>query len=243
MPDSLRLEWAEGFIMSEITESKEYKDLMSRFDTLTKSSEENEKYIGTLKKSVDDIKTDRADLKEKLKLSEGKKSNDDESLESLKDLLRQKDAEIEKSNLKINTDRLMTKVRDKAREKGFVKNKGGQLNSKLLESSIDISKLTEGDDGEIFGLDQVFDKLRESDPYMFEKKGAVPPDLDAKPGSKVGSKIDSEAFKKAGSVAEKVAMMKARGEEHKKATNGMMPGMGNAIGLVNKTESSEGAAK
>ena len=218
---------------------------MGKFESLTKTSGEDKKYLETLKNSVDEIKQDRTDLKEKIKEIENKKSTDGATAEQLKELLKQNEDKLAESEKARNTDRLRGKLAQKALEKGFVKNKHGEINSKLLESAIDVGKLTEDDDGNIIGIDRMLEDLRKDEGYMFSSKTAVTPDLKGGPKSKLGSDIGDEAFKNA-DTAGKVAIMKARGVAHKKANNGLMPGMGNAKGLgpepkQEKAESTESA--
>ncbi len=215
----------------EVKDSPEYKELLGRFDKLEKSSEDNDKYMTTLKKTVDDLKDDRSSLKEKLRESESKKTTDGATTEQLKELLKQNEEKFQTLEKARIEDRILSTVQQKALEKGFVKNGKGQINSKLLKSAIDISKLTEDDDGEIIGLDRIFEDLRKDESYMFSKKDAVNTDLNANPKHKQGTDLSSEAFDKAGTVKDKLAIVKARGEEHKKQNLGVLPGMGNATGL------------
>jgi len=219
-------------IMSEVTESKEYKDLMEKFDSSVKKSEENENYIKTLKNSVDEIKSDRSALKDKLKEIENIKTTDGATVDELKKLLIETNQKMEDSEKARTKDRVMSKVRQKALESGFVLDKDGSINSKLLEAHIDISKLTEDDGGKIFGLDSIFENVKKESPYMFTSKKAVSNGLNPDPKTVNGRDLSSEAFAKA-SLKERIAIVKARGEEFTKDNNGMLSGMSGTSALVN----------
>ena len=223
----------------EVKDSPEYKDLLGRFEKLERSGDDNDKYMATLKKTVEDLKTDRSDLKEKLRESESKKTTDGATTEQLKELLKENELKFENLEKERSDDRMFSQVQQKALEKGFVKNSKGQINSKLLKSAIDIGKLTEDDDGEIIGLDRIFDDMRKDEPYMFSKKDAITDDLNPNPKHKEGTDLSSEAYEKAGSMKEKLAIVKARGEAHTKENLGVLPGMGNAkaLGPEQKSES------
>lgn len=223
--------------MSDETVSKaEFDRLKAQFETLQKQATDREDYLKTVKKSVEDLKSDREDLKKKLKETETQKQTEDASVEQLKQLIKEQTERADNLEKQSKIQKVKAKVIQKALERNFQRNSSGQINEKLLDSYVDAATFTEDDDGNLIGLDQHFDKLKESDPYLFTKpKQALQPE-EKKLNTYKGRDVSSEAFAKAKTLDERVKIMKAREERNKDNTNNMLPGYGNApINQVTET--------
>lgn len=212
--------------MSDEDFKKEIDDLKAKLkDSDTKNSD--------ISKALDDIKAMKADLvknrdelKKELAANKDKKDTDGATVEELKKLLIDQKAETDKVSKSRKSDKFDVEVEKVAKKAGFVLDKDGNVNMKLLKSQIDFDSLVMDDNGNIFGVDQQVANLKEKDPFFFPKKQAPKGDPKIDPKTVKGDDLSDAKFEKS-SFAEQVAMMKKRGERSLKEqeNNGLPPGM------------------
>ena len=215
--------------MSEITESKEYKDLQAKLEQVSKDAatdkETSEEKMESLSSIVKEIKEDRDAQKQKLKAELEKKTTENATVDELKKLLVDSKASETKAIEERKTDLIKAKIVQAASAKGFLKNSKDQINQKLLFSEIDPSKYQLDDDGEVIGLDQKFDSLKESDGYMFPKSKKAIENLNENPKTIKGIDVSDEAFSKA-SPMDQVKIQQAKAAQVTEDNGNMLVGMG-----------------
>lgn len=232
MPTLFRVDAQKASIMSDITDSKEYKELQAKLKEVEDKAEsvqkESKSKIDSLAATVEEIKNDRDGLKTKLKDRSADDDSKDKSVEELKEMLKtaKTEAEQAKSDTKLNS--VKAQIMQKAIEMNFVKDGNGKINTKMLFAQVDAGKSVVDSEGNIIGLDAQFDSLKESDSYLFSKSKSALNDTDPDPKIVNGVDVSPEAFDKAATIGDKVKIMKAREETSKEDNNGMLAGMGKA---------------
>lgn len=212
----------------DVKDSKEYKEIEKQLKEALKGSDSMTQKVDNLTSIVDEIKTDRDALKQSLKDEKAKKDLDNSSVEELKKLLGEERGRADKAENDRKLDVIKSKIVQKAISTNFVKNADGTVNEKMLFAQIDASKFVISDDGTVAGLDSKFDTMKETESFLFTKtKKAIDTDT-PNPTTHKGLDVSPEAFSKAQSVQERVAIMKGREELNTVENSNMMTGMGQA---------------
>lgn len=215
--------------MDDIKDSAEYKEIQKQLEDQKTKFTDQEKYLQTLKKSVDDIKGDRESLKKQLKELSEKKTTDNASVEELKKMLEAQTAKVEEAEKNNKFLNKKTKLLDLARSKNFATTADGILDEKTLLSHIDLTKYEVAEDGTLIGGAMAMDSLKEKSPHLFMKKKKALDPKEIAPRTHKGQDVSREAFTKAKTLQERTAILKARAELSKEEDSNMMPGMGKAI--------------
>jgi hypothetical protein len=215
--------------------SDELKEKLAEMQKqLDKQQQENAEIQAKLQQSLEakaDIVKSRDELKKQINDQKTKNATDNASTEELKKLLVDAQKENEKLRNDRQNDSKLSQLEKAAKAAGFVTDANDNVNMKLLQSQIDIEQLPTDDDGNLYGAEQKLAKLKESDPYFFQKKKAPGQDPKIDPKSVKGEDLSPEAIAKM-PFAEQVAAMKKVGEKNAKAEkeNGLPPGMRGRLG-------------
>ena len=212
----------------EVKDSAEYKALEAKLADALKGSASQTEKLDKLAAVVNEIKEDRDTLKKTLREEKEKKTTDNASVDELKKLLQESNDAKTSAEAGRKLDKIKSKIIQHASAKGFLKNSSGSINEKLLFSEIDPAKYQLDDDGSVIGLSQRLDSLKESDSYMFPKSKKSLENIEGNPKMVKGVNVSPEAFDKAATLQEKVAIMKARQDGNEVDNSGMMQGMGKA---------------
>ena len=213
--------------MSDDDFKKELADLQAKMKDLEGKNSSLSSKLEEQKEAKNDVIKQRDELKTQLKTAEGNKETENATVEQLKELLKEKDDLLTKSESARTTDRIEAKVMEAALKANFVLNKAGKINAKILKSELDISKLHLDDDGEVIGLASKFDKMREESPFLFNKKKAAAAETKVEPKSKKGEDLSQDALDGEKDFHKRREIIRKRGELHTEENKNSLPsGMG-----------------
>lgn len=223
--------------------TKQNEDLQKKVEALVEKQSNSDSSLDEIKQAKADLVEQRDKLKKELASEKDKKQTDNSTVEQLKELLAESKKDNEAIEAARKADKALSKLETIAKKLGFVTNKDGNVNMKLLESQIDVSALHIDDDGDLIGAQHKLEKLKESDPYFFNKKDAPGKDPKIDPKNVKGEDLSMEAFNKK-SFADQVKHMTKLGKIKVEADkdSGLPPGMSMASSVDNKAgEGSEPA--
>ncbi len=222
--------------MSEALE-KEIKELKEQNAKITAKLEDSLKSVDDIKAVKAELVKSRDDLKKELSTQKNKKDDDTATVDDLKRMLAEERKGREADGEKTKSDRILAKLEKAAVKAGFVKDKDGNINMKLLKGQIDIKDLVLDDDGNLYGADAKLEELKKSDSYFFPKNAAPNSDPKINPKTVRGEDLGDEALE-GKTFHERRAIMRKRGEKFTEdQKNGLTSGMGSNTG-----EATEAAA-